>query len=174
VGAPVPGAYLASERLVPELVAAAYRAVEGAYPEEGCGFVFETPAGELRLVATANRATFLHQKDPVAYPRDGRTYFEPDMKPWLAAAREGHAPRLIFHSHPDEEAYFSETDRASAIVEDPDAGGVFERNPGVLHMVVSVRPEPPTARYGVLFRYEPATTGFVEIARFDADGRRTA
>ena len=156
---------LVDEALVPEI----YAAVVPAYPEEGCGFVFEDAEGVLSVVATANRATFLHKKDPVAYPKDGRLYFEPDMKPWIRALREGLAPRLIFHSHPDDQAYFSDTDRASAIFEEGDA--IFERNPGVLHLVVSVFGPAAATRQARMFRFNPETAQFDAVAVFDSEGQ---
>ena len=162
------GPVLTAAELSTDLVRATYRWVERAYPEEGRGFLFERE-GQLELVPTENRATLLHQLDPENYPRDGRTYFEPDMKPWLRACREGAEPRLIFHSHPDTEAYFSETDRASALIEDDSSQGVLERNPGIVHLVVSVLDG--RAKYAKLFRFETPEASFVEIGHFNNEGQ---
>ena len=150
---------------------AIYRHVESTYPEEGCGFVFESPDGELRALPTPNRASELHRRDPSRYPRDGRNYFEPDMGVWLKAERDGLLPRLIFHSHPEVGAYFSETDRQSAVFEDDD-GAVFERHPGVDHLVVSVRGSPPEADEAKLFRYRQGA--FQEVATFGPRGHLRA
>lgn len=143
-----------------------YRAVEPAYPEEGCGFVFEDEDGALHVLGTKNRATQLHEMDPEQYPRDGRDYFEPDMKPWLQSVRKGWTPRMIFHSHPDIGAYFSATDIAQAVIEDE--GKVFERNPGAAHMVVSV--VEGKAVVAKVFRFDTERSEFEEVAAFDADG----
>jgi proteasome lid subunit RPN8/RPN11 len=149
-----------------------YRDVEQVYPEEGCGFLFEGTDGGLQMVTTKNRATLLHQMDPEAYPRDGRTYFEPDMKPWLRAEREGLTPRLIYHSHPEHEAYFSQTDRLSALIQDTNENRVVERHPGVVHLVVSVRgADAPTARCAKLFGFDPSTRDFVALATYDEAGQ---
>jgi [CysO sulfur-carrier protein]-S-L-cysteine hydrolase len=169
--ADLPGRELAHRLVDERLLAAIYAAVVPAYPEEGCGFVFEDGAGRLSVVPTANRATRLHEMDPEAYPRDGRTYFEPDMKPWLRAAREGLVPRLVFHSHPDTEAYFSDTDTAQAVFEEH--GRLQERNPGVFHLVVSVRPGedgPPQARVARLYAFSPSEGDFRRLATYDAEG----
>jgi len=157
---------LASAGLLPEI----YRAVEPAYPHEGCGFVFEQD-GELVVLPTRNRAQQLHEMDPEAYPRGGADWFEPDMKPWLRAARAGHTPRVIFHSHPDVGAYFSKGDHDSAVVTDAD-GAIVERNPGVLHLVVSVREG--TADGARLFRFDAATASFAFVAAYDAGGAHRA
>ena len=147
-----------------------FRSVEPAYPHEGCGFVFEDPkAGALRVLPTENRAQLLHEKDPERYPRGGADWFEPDMKPWLRAAREGQVPRMIFHSHPEVGAYFSKGDRESAVVELEEGEAPVERNPGVLHMVVSVRKG--SADGAKMFAFDPSAHDFVEIAEFDGDGR---
>jgi adenylyltransferase/sulfurtransferase len=145
-----------------------YRAVEPAWPEEGCGFVFESPAGELQVLPTINRAPELHRRDPERYPRGGTDWFEPDMKPWFRAAREGAAPRVIFHSHPEVGAYFSQGDHDSAVMAEED-GRTVERNPGVLHMVVSVRQG--RADGAKLFRFNSESATFDAVAEFDADGQ---
>lgn len=144
-----------------------YRSVEPAYPHEGCGFVFDTGEGQLMVLPTINRAQQLHEKNPKRYPKGGADWFEPDMKPWLRAAREGHVPRLIYHSHPDVGAYFSQGDYDSAVMK-LDDGQVVERNPGVLHMVVSVRDG--SADGAKLFRFNPDTREFDCVAVFDASG----
>jgi adenylyltransferase/sulfurtransferase len=146
--------------------AAIYAAVAPAYPHEGCGFVFEGPEG-LYVVAALNRAQWLHEKDPERYPRGGADWFEPDMKPWLRATRDGHTPRAIFHSHPDVGAYFSEGDHRSAVMEGDD-GAPIERYPGVAHIVVSVRGG--VADGARLFRYDAPSGRFTERASFDAVG----
>jgi adenylyltransferase/sulfurtransferase len=156
--------------LVPELLLEVYRSVEPAWPHEGCGFLFQ-PAGDPDrwvVLPTINRAEMLHQKDPARYPRGGADWFEPDMKPWFRACREGAVPRVIFHSHPEVGAYFSGGDFESAVMEG-DAGALIERNPGVLHLVVSVRQG--VADGAALFGWNAAGCTFDELVRFDAAGR---
>lgn len=145
-----------------------YRSVEPAWPHEGCGFVFETADGVLHNLPTRNNAQRLHELDPERYPRGGGDWFEPDMKPWLRAVRAGEIPRVIYHSHPEVGAYFSDSDVASALAQDGE-GNLTERNPGVVHLVVSVRQG--SADEAALFAFDHASGIFEEIARFDADGR---
>jgi adenylyltransferase/sulfurtransferase len=155
--------------LSPELLTTAYRVVEPAYPHEGCGFIFKQPtAGEWEVLPTENRAQILHEKDPERYPRGGGDWFEPNMKPWFQAERAGGVPQVIFHSHPDVGAYFSQGDIDSAVVRDEESGRLIERHPGVLHMVVSVRKG--SADGAALFRFNVAQQRFDEIARFDEKG----
>jgi len=160
-------AALAASELLPEIFAH----VVAAYPHEGCGFVFLDGEGRLVHLPTANRAAQLHAKDPERYPRGGADWFEPDMKPWLRAQREGLTPWLIYHSHPDDGAYFSDSDVESAVVAD-DNGSVVERNPGVDHMVVSVRGA--RAEGARLFRFDVDARRFVDVAALGADGALVA
>ncbi len=155
--------------LTPALLTQAFRVVEPAYPHEGCGFIFEQPEGTgWQVIPTENRAQLLHEKDPERYPRGGGDWFEPNMKPWFQAERAGGIPRVIFHSHPDVGAYFSQGDIDSAVVRDEASGRLQERHPGVLHMVVSVRKG--VADGAALFRFNGADQRFDEVARFDGDG----
>lgn len=153
-----------------EIVVEMYRVVEPAWPHEGCGFVFESAMdGVWKVIPTQNRAQLLHEKDPERYPRGAGDWFEPDMKPWFRAVRDGSSPVIIFHSHPDGEAYFSEDDVESALFRD-DAGGVRERHEGVWHMVISVRQA--RALGAALFIFSAGSRSFVEVARFDQQGER--
>lgn len=153
---------LSEQGRLPEI----YRAVEPAWPDEGCGFVFAF-GKEQRVLPAANRAQILHERFPDEYPRSARDWFEPDMKPWLQATREGGTPSIIFHSHPEVGAYFSKDDRAQARLEDED-GQLAERNPGVRHIVVSVRQG--KADGALMFAWNAETRDFDEVAAFDADG----
>jgi proteasome lid subunit RPN8/RPN11 len=79
--------------------------------------------------------TRLHQRDPDAYPRDGRQAFhmnEADMLRVLEAAEaKGQLVTGVYHSHADAGPYFSEVDQE------------FARRPGfpfpeAQHIVISV------------------------------------
>ena len=87
------------------------------YPSEACGFVLG-PAGDPALLDEAvleeNEADKYHRLDPETFPRTSETYFKLNE---LRAARrfqEGEASgrpvKVIFHSHCDAGAYFSEED----------------------------------------------------------------
>lgn len=154
---------LVAQNRLPEI----YRSVEPAWPHEGCGFVFQF-GDELRVLPTLNRVPMLQEKFPDEYPRGADDWFEPDMKPWLRSVREGGEPRVIYHSHPEVGAYFSQPDRDMARFTN-DEGVVVERNPGVLHIVVSVRQG--KADGALLFTWNEQTRDFDEAAAFDADGQ---
>jgi proteasome lid subunit RPN8/RPN11 len=111
-----------------------------ARDEESCG-VMTGPASEPLLVDEAlpmlNRATKLHQLDPEAYPRTGRTSFDIDPLMFERALRAGETNgrpvKVLFHSHLEVGAYFSETDEAAATL-----GGTAPAYP-LAYLVTSVR-----------------------------------
>ncbi len=129
---------------------------ERCYPGEGCGLVFEGPAG-LRVVPMENVIDRYHARDPVRFPRTARTGYFMDPRAQLAelerAEAQGEALRVIFHSHADVGAYFSAEDRAMALTEEGEP-----LQPGVEYLVLSVRAGRCDAIKG--FRFEPEGTSF--------------
>lgn len=100
-----------------ELRAIAEQAV-AEYPSESCG-VIVARAHERRVIACRNVQDQLHQRDPERYSRDARTAYYIDPSDLLKIGRleaEGFAVAVIYHSHVDAGAYFSETDRRQALV----------------------------------------------------------
>jgi adenylyltransferase/sulfurtransferase len=88
------------------------------YPAESCGVVLARD-GERRLLACRNVQNELHGRDPERYPRDARTAYYIDPADLLRIGRlegEGFAVAVIYHSHIDAGAYFSETDRRNALM----------------------------------------------------------
>jgi len=92
-----------------------------ARDEESCGLLFgpaEEPLFVGRTLRMDNRANKLHKLDPERYPRTGRSYFDIDPMKFERAVSEGRtvgAPaKVLYHSHLDVGAYFSETDAMSA------------------------------------------------------------
>lgn len=89
--------------------------------EECCGLVAGLASDPLRadrVIAFENRANKLHAVDPETFTRTGREYF--DMHPMKFAraveegAKGGVPIKVLYHSHLDCGAYFSETDAAAA------------------------------------------------------------
>jgi [CysO sulfur-carrier protein]-S-L-cysteine hydrolase len=94
------------------------RQAEEEYPHESCGVIVARVA-ERRLVRCRNAQNELHARDPERYPRDARTAYYIDPKDLLRIGdleRGGFAVAVIYHSHVDAGAYFSETDRRQALV----------------------------------------------------------
>jgi [CysO sulfur-carrier protein]-S-L-cysteine hydrolase len=134
-----------------------------AKDEEACGYL--TGPAETPLLCDAatplqNLANKYHELDPETYPRTGRMYFLIDpmkfQKAVAAGATSGRPVRVLYHSHLDVGAYFSETDAAAATM-----GGDKPSYDGLLYLVTSVRK-------GVvddhkLFTWDPDTKKFVEF-----------
>src|SRR5262245_49791041 len=87
------------------------------YPHESCGIIL-TRGAERRLHPCRNIQEELHAQDPARHPRDARTAYYIDPQDLLRIGRleaEGFSVAVIYHSHIDAGAYFSETDRRQAL-----------------------------------------------------------
>jgi proteasome lid subunit RPN8/RPN11 len=96
------------------------RQAEAEYPAECCGVILAGPGGpgQRRLFACRNVQDALHARDPERFPRDSRTAYYIAPEDLLEISRQemqGLAVQVIYHSHIDVGAYFSETDRRQAL-----------------------------------------------------------
>ena len=89
--------------------------------EESCGLLVgpvEEPLAVDTIVPMENRANKLHALDPETYPRTGRMYFDLDPLKFERFVREGEGSgrpvKVLYHSHLDVGAYFSDTDAQAA------------------------------------------------------------
>ncbi len=123
---------LASDRTLRDaLLEAIYRHAAEAYPDECCGFVRRS--GQLHRAVNGQDA--LHAEDPVRWPRSAREAYSlsPDDLYVLGMSFFSDAPAIVvYHSHPDRGAYFSDTDIAGAL---QDASPIYD----VDHLVIEVR-----------------------------------
>ena len=111
---------------------------EREFPFECCGFIIgDNSVEEVRPIANIQNA--MHAKDPASFLRDARTAFLMDPKQHLAVMNELDARKLalrvVYHSHPDHDAYFSATDRAQACSFDPTEPDY----PDTVYIVLSIR-----------------------------------
>jgi proteasome lid subunit RPN8/RPN11 len=133
------------------------------YPEESCGVVLAR-GEERRLLRCRNVQNELHARDPQRNPRTARTAYHIDPQDLLRIGRlesEGFSVAVIYHSHVDAGAYFSETDRRQALIGDDPA------YPGTTYLVTSVaggRVEATAA-----FRWDPAHRDFVSVGSWGAE-----
>jgi proteasome lid subunit RPN8/RPN11 len=126
------------ESLLEEIYAEARAAY--ARDEESCGLLVGPADAPLVLdgiVPMKNRANALHALDPETYPRTGRMYFDIDPLAFDRAIRtreaEGRPGKVLYHSHLDAGAYFSETDAAATTM------GGNEPAYDLAYLVTSVR-----------------------------------
>lgn len=108
------------------------------YPAECCGVLLVRPGPpeDRRLLRCRNIQDELHAREPERFPRTSRTAYYIAHEDLLEIGRreaDGYEVRVIYHSHVDADAYFSETDRRNAMV---DGTPVYPRT---TYVVVSVR-----------------------------------
>lgn len=120
----------------PDVVARIAALCEAEPSREVCGFVVRRGA-ELEVVPVANVADRYHAADPERFPRTSRDGYLMDPKAQLRLLREiekwGGEIVAVWHSHVEVGAYFSEKDRADAVVD-----GV-QTMPGAEYLVLGVR-----------------------------------
>jgi len=100
--------------LRPEALEQIYAHASRSYPEECCGFVFAD--GSVYL--GSNIQNELHRKNPEMYPRsaaNGYTFSVADTLLMNKAFRSDNPVVVIYHSHPDVGAYFSDEDQDKAL-----------------------------------------------------------
>jgi proteasome lid subunit RPN8/RPN11 len=127
------------------------------YPFESCGVIL-VRGEERRLLRCRNAQNELHGRDPARHPRDARTAYYIDPKDLLRIGdleRQGFGVAVIYHSHVDAGAYFSETDRRQAVVAGEPA------YPDAVYVVTSVVRGAVEAM--AAFRWEAARRDFVAM-----------
>jgi proteasome lid subunit RPN8/RPN11 len=91
------------------------------YPNESCGFL-TGPASEPtsidRVIRAVNLADKYHKADPETFPRTAREYYTIDarviQRTFEQGERDAQPVKVIYHSHCDCGAYFSQTDQDAA------------------------------------------------------------
>ena len=133
---------------------------EREFPFECCGIIIGDDAVE-EVRPITNIQNRMHAEDPAGYPRDARTAFLMEPKEHLAVMNEIDRRKLelrvVYHSHPDHDAYFSATDRAQACSFDPSEPDY----PDTVYIVLSVRGG-KFAR-AAAFAWDSATKEFAEM-----------
>ncbi len=145
-----------------EVLEAVYREAREAYPAECCGWL--AGPGDTLAVGSV-RACINAQSDgdhPTAADRGDETAYVIAGADLLALTRTFDAPRparVIYHSHPNGRAYFSDTDRAVATSPWGD-GPAYP----VQQLVVGIDSERVTE--AALFAWSDTESAFVEVARY--------
>lgn len=113
---------------------------QAEYPRECCGVILApeaTPDALAELIPCPNAQDRYHQRDPAQFPRDSATAYFIDPAQLLAIDRRCRHERLIirviYHSHPDADAFFSAEDQRRATL----AGEPLY--PQASYLVLSVR-----------------------------------
>ena len=129
------------------------------YPYECCGIVVGNPDDNRDNVVyrCENIQNKLHEKDPENFTRDARTAYNISalelQKLLSEAGSKGRVFKVLYHSHPEHDAYFSEEDTRMALFD-----GETPIYPGTQYLVVSVYGE--KVRDQALFGWNPETKTF--------------
>ncbi len=151
-------------RIPEEVLAEVYRHALEEYPNECCGWLIGLRDGD--SVARVRRAVNAYDagSHPTASDRTAETAYVIDGDDLLELSRtldDDDPPRVIYHSHPNGRAYFSETDRKVAT--DPwDGGPVYP----VQQLVVGISEE--SVAEARLFDWDECERAFVEVDCFSA------
>lgn len=112
---------------------------EKEYPDECCGMILaskNSPDKLARVRPCRNAQDEYHLKDPENFPRTAKTSYFMEPRELLAVQKEirgeGLVMRVIYHSHIDAGAYFSEEDKRMALCDGQPA------YPGVDYLVLSI------------------------------------
>ena len=139
------------------------RHAENDYPHECCGLLFgpEDSNEVTEISPCQNIQDDLHKQDPAKYPRDSRTAYFIDPKQFLSHQKKlkqkGMSLRVIYHSHIDTEAYFSDEDSKAAAWE---GSPVY---PAVAYLVFSVKDR--RVKEYAIYVWDPKTNTFRERVR---------
>jgi proteasome lid subunit RPN8/RPN11 len=121
------------DREVLERIAAICEADPG---RESCGFVVRRGAA-LEVVPVPNAADRYHAADPARFPRTSRDSYLMDPRAQLRVhaelAADGGEVAAVWHSHVEAGAWFSDKDRADAVI---DGAPVL---PGAEYLVLALR-----------------------------------
>ncbi|BDG01178.1 M67 family metallopeptidase [Anaeromyxobacter oryzae] len=120
----------------PEVLARIAALCEADPEREACGFVVQR-GGAVEVVPVPNVADRYHAQDPERFPRTSRTSYLMDPRAQLRVHEsllDGRGEIVaVWHSHVEVGAYFSEKDRADALV---DGEPLL---PGAEYLVLGVR-----------------------------------
>ena len=101
------------------VLAVAYADARRCYPEEACGLLLG-PAGAAlcdEARPCENQQNRLHARDGESFPRDARTAYALGVRDLRFVDESRDTPRpvkIIYHSHVEVGAYFSDVDRRAA------------------------------------------------------------
>ena len=145
------------------LLDAIYRHAIHEYPSECCGIVIgkKDIADHFEMVFPCRNAQDeMHTKAPTDFPRTSKNAYFIDPNDLLRVQKmsreRGMEMKIIYHSHADAGAYFSEEDKKQAIVE---GNPVF---PGVRYLIIAVTKN--QVRGAKLFCWDDVKGDFVEAS----------
>jgi proteasome lid subunit RPN8/RPN11 len=148
--------------MTPEALAEIYAHARRDYPRECCGLVLGPRGSDAadRVRPCRNIQDQLHAEDPAQHPRDARTAYNLDAGDLFALQKSlrGDSPaKIVYHSHVEVGAYFSDTDQAAARMGDEPAYPVE-------YVVIDVKAD--GAHGAAQFAWDEARRTYVEVRRY--------
>ena len=148
--------------LTDEALAAIYAHARREHPNECCGVVFGPKQQPIagRAVACVNIQDQLHAEDPAKHTRTARTAYNlgaGDLFKLQKSLRGDEPAKLIYHSHVDVGAYFSDTDQAAAVMDG-------EPSYPVEYVVIDVKAN--AVGGAAHFAWDATARRYVEIGRY--------
>jgi proteasome lid subunit RPN8/RPN11 len=145
-----------------EALAELYAHARRDYPNECCGIVFgpKGAAAADRALPCANIQNDLHAQDPATHARDARTAYNLGASDLfkLGKSLRGDTPaKIIYHSHVDVGAYFSDTDQTAAVMDG-------EPSYPVEYVVIDVQKDRVCG--AAQFAWDAAARRYVEVGRY--------
>ena len=152
-------------KVTPAALRDLYAHAQREYPRECCGIIFGPKADDSadRARACRNIQDDLHAADPATHTRDATTAYNLDAGDLFAlqkSLRSDTPAKIVYHSHVEVGAYFSDTDQAAARFDD-------EPNYPVEYVVIDVAAA--GVRGAAQFAWDDEAKRYVEIARYAAD-----
>ena len=149
-------------RIPPKYLDQIRQHAEEDYPQEACG-ILVGPKNEEDKVTEIYRCKNVqdtyHAQDPISFPRTAKTAYFIDPADLVRIQRETRQKdweiRVIYHSHVDTGAYFSEEDQRIALSEGRPA------YPGVSYLVISAKGG--RAEEAALFVWDEGTKAFSKV-----------
>ncbi len=160
--AAMPAPVVPHPTLSTEALEAIYAHARRDYPNECCGIAYgprDQPVVD-RATPCENIQNRLHAEDPVRFTRDARTAYNLEARDIFALQKSlrGDSPaKIVYHSHCDVGAYFSDTDQAAA---------QFDGEPSypVEYVVVDVRVD--GTRGAKQFAWDDEQKKYVEVGAY--------
>ena len=150
-------------RIPKEILEEVYRQARASFPAECCGWLAGPREGEsVSTIRTCvnDQSSGNHPSKPDRTAETAYVFTVADLMELNNGLDGDEPPRIIYHSHPNGQAYLSETDRSVAASPWGD-GPAYP----VQQLVVGI--DGNRVVEAALFDWSDEEGGFVEIARFD-------
>lgn len=156
--------------LAPPVLQEIYAHARETYPEECCGFLMgpsdTAQIDEVRRCV--NEQNLQHEKNPDVFTRTARNAYhigDQDMLFLAKSLGQSRPVKIVYHSHPDVGAYFSETDTAAALnpFEPDDPEPLYP----IDYIVIDAQSDHIAG--AKLFCWDSVKKSFVETATYDGE-----